>query len=111
MVRAVGYPLEKLRSKIWDEFARPDAPHMDFIITVCDNAAGEMCPVWPGKPVTAHWGFPDPSGTIGTDQEKRDAFARIFRAIRADIGRLVELPLETLDRAALVRELHRIHAS
>ena len=119
MAQSIGYPTESIRSKSWDEFAVGqsgiDTPVMDIVITVCDNAAAETCPVWAAPhgapPVNVHWGFPDPSETIGTDQEKRDAFARIFRAIRADIGRLVELPLETLDRAALVRELHRIHAS
>ena len=69
-VRALGYPIEDLRSKSWDEFAQPDAPEMDFVVTVCDKAAGEMCPLWPGQPVTAHWGFPDPAAVVGTDEDE-----------------------------------------
>ena len=76
-VKATGYPLDMLRSKSWDEFAAEDAPQMDFIITVCDNAAGEVCPVWPGRPVSAHWGFEDPAAVEGTDEEKRAAFNKI----------------------------------
>ena len=74
IVKTIGYLTENIRSKSWDEFARPDAPQMDIIITVCDYAAGESCPIWPGHPATAHWGFPDPSNTQGSDEEKRKAF-------------------------------------
>ena len=100
-VRSLGCPVESLRSKSWDEFARPDAPVMDFIVTVCDNAAGEVCPVWPGKPVTAHWGFPDPAAVTGTEEEKRAAFARTMHQIRNRVQLFMSLPLETLDRMAV----------
>ena len=100
-VRSLGCPVESLRSKSWDEFARPDAPVMDFILTVCDNAAGEVCPVWPGKPVTAHWGFPDPAAVTGTEEEKRAAFARTMHQIRNRVQLFMSLPLETLDRMAV----------
>jgi arsenate reductase len=100
-VRSLGCLVESLRSKSWDEFARPDAPVMDFILTVCDNAAGEVCPVWPGKPVTAHWGFPDPAAVTGTEEEKRAAFARTMHQIRNRVQLFMSLPLETLDRMAV----------
>ena len=101
VVRATGYSLDKLRSKSWDDFARPDAPPMDFIITVCDNAAGEMCPLWPGKPVTAHWGFPDPAAVTGTDEQKRQAFANVSHAIRNRLNFLLALPPEKLDAMSI----------
>ena len=107
----MGYPVEKLRSKSWDEFALPDAPKMDFIITVCDNAAGEVCPVWIGNPVTAHWGFPDPSQAEGTDEEKRRAFKEVMLGLRRKIQLLAELPLDQLDQRiilAKVRELAQL---
>ncbi len=107
-VRSLGYPLEKLRSKSWDEFALPGAPAMDFIITVCDNAAGEVCPVWPGKPVTAHWGFPDPAAVQGTDEQERRAFSSVFHGIRGRIHLLVALPIETLDALSLQSKLRDI---
>jgi arsenate reductase len=100
-VRALGYPVEGLRSKSWDEFAQPGAPEMDFVVTVCDKAAGEMCPLWPGKPVTAHWGFPDPVAVEGTDEEKRAAFAQTLRQIQRRVQLFLSLPLETLDRMAI----------
>jgi arsenate reductase len=77
-VQRLNYPVDGLRSKSWDEFAQPGAPELDFVITVCDNAAGEACPLWPGKPVTAHWGFPDPAAVKGTDEEKRAPSRRFF---------------------------------
>jgi arsenate reductase len=99
--RALGYPVEGLRSKSWDEFAEAGAPEMDFIVTVCDNAAGEVCPLWPGKPVTAHWGFPDPAAVVGTDEQKRAAFAQTLRQMRHRVQLFLSLPLDTLDRMAI----------
>jgi arsenate reductase len=107
-VRALGYPVESLRSKSWDEFARPGAPEMDFVVTVCDNAAGEACPLWPGHPVTAHWGFPDPAAVVGTDEEKRAAFANTLRQIRTRVQLFLSLPLETLDRMAIESRMRAI---
>lgn len=107
-VQATGYPLDNLRSKSWDEFAAPDAPRMDFIITVCDNAAGEVCPVWPGQPLTAHWGFADPAAVQGSDEEKRAAFHRIFRQIAARVGSFVNLPVAMLEKNAIKREMDQI---
>jgi len=107
-VRALGYPVEGLRSKSWDEFAAPGAPQMDFIVTVCDNAAGEVCPLWPGQPVTAHWGFPDPAAVEGTDAEKREAFARTLRQMRTRVQLFLNLPLETLDRMAIENRMKAI---
>ena len=108
--KSLGYLTDDLRSKTWDEFATPGAPKMDIIITVCDDAAGEVCPVWPGHPATAHWGFPDPSRVEGDDAAKRAAFDQVFHAIRRRIDLLVNLPLEKLERLALAAELKRIHA-
>ena len=109
MARTIGYLTENIRSKSWDEFAKPGAPHMDIIITVCDNAAGEACPFWPGHPATAHWGFPDPSNESGSNEDKRNAFSQVFHAIRRRIDLLVSLPVEKLERLALASELKRIH--
>jgi len=102
------YPLENLHSKSWDEFAKPDAPAMDFIITVCDNAAGEVCPVWPGQPITAHWGFEDPASVQGSDDEKRHAFEKIFKQIMNRVQLFVNLPVHMLDRMAIKHELTAI---
>ena len=107
---AIGFDTSAVRSKSWDEFAAPGAPHMDIVITVCDNAAGEVCPIWPGHPATAHWGFPDPSTTAGSDDEKRHAFNQVFVAIRRRVELLVNLPVDKLERLALANELKRIHA-
>jgi len=107
-VANTGYPVNDLRSKSWDEFGAPDAPHMDFIFTVCDNAAGETCPYWPGHPMSAHWGFEDPAAVIGTDQEKRAAFQRIFRQIMARMNIFVSLPLHMLEKNAIQREIQAI---
>ena len=107
-VAAVGYPLAKLRSKSWDEFARPGAPPMDFIITVCDKAAGEACPVWPGQPISAHWGFDDPAAVEGGDEAKRRAFTRIFRHIMNRVRIFVSLPIDKLDKLAIKREMDNI---
>ena len=104
-------PTDGLRSKNWDEFARPGAPHMSFVFTVCDNAAGEVCPVWPGQPVTAHWGVEDPAAVMGTDDEKRKAFLKAFTQLTARIKLLLSLPIEKLDRLSLQAQLERIGKS
>ena len=105
---SIGYPSEKLRSKNWDEFAAPGAPHMDFIITVCDNAAGETCPYWPGHPATAHWGFEDPAAVEGTDEQKRAAFEKVFKQILARMNTFVSLPLHLLEKNAVQQEIKKI---
>lgn len=104
----LGYDNSKLRSKNWDEFALPDAPKMDFIITVCDNAAGEVCPVWPGNPATAHWGFPDPSQVSGSDIDKRRAFRDVMTGLKKRIDMLGALPLEKLDGMSIQNELKKL---
>lgn len=101
-------PARGLRSKNWNEFASPGAPRMDFVFTVCDNAAGEACPVWPGRPVTAHWGIPDPATVGGSDQKKRQAFLAAFTQLRTRISLLLSLPLAGLDRLALQKKLDEI---
>jgi arsenate reductase len=107
-VKAVGYATDQLRSKSWDEFAQPDAPVMDFVITVCDNAAGEVCPVWPGQPISAHWGFEDPAAVGGSDEDKHQAFRKIFHQIRNRVSVFTSLPLANLDRLAIKREMDAI---
>ena len=107
----LSYPVEHLRSKSWDEFAGPDAPFMDFIITVCDAAAGEVCPVWPGHPITAHWAFEDPAAVEGSDEEKRQVFDRVFRQLSARIAVFINLPVGTLDQSAIHREMSAIGAN
>lgn len=107
-VQAINYPTDNLRSKSWDEFATSDAPKMDFIITVCDNAAGEACPVWPGEPVSGHWEFEDPAAVQGTDEEKRHAFDKVFRLMMKRVRKFVSLPINSLDQAAIRRELINI---
>jgi arsenate reductase len=107
-VKEAGHPVENLRSKSWDEFARPDAPKMDFIITVCDNAAGEVCPIWPGHPVTAHWSFEDPAAVEGSDEQKRAAFAKIYKQILARMTTFVGLPLHSLEKNAIQHEVRKI---
>ena len=110
VLREAGVSTEGLRSKSWDEFAAPGAPRMDLVITVCDNAAGEACPIWPGHPATAHWGFADPSQTQGTEQQRHEAFRRALHGIRRRIEMLVNLPPEKLRAAQLqqsARELAR----
>jgi arsenate reductase len=101
-------PHEGARSKSWDEFAKPGAPRMDFILTVCDNAAGEVCPVWPGKPVTAHWGVPDPAAVEGTDEEKRAAFQHAATLLRRRIELLANLPIDKLDALSMQAKLREI---
>ncbi len=107
-VEKTGYPLENLRSKSWDEFAGPNAPAMDFIITVCDNAAGEVCPIWPGHPASAHWSFSDPAAVQGTDDEKRAAFDKVFRQLATRIHAFISLPLPMLDKAAIQQAVRNI---
>jgi arsenate reductase len=104
-------PTEGLRSKNWDEFAQPGAPKLDFVFTVCDNAAGEVCPVWPGQPMTAHWGIPDPAAVEGSDEAKRKAFAEASRTLLARIRVFASLPLDTLDRLSLQRKLDELGKS
>jgi len=99
---------EGLRSKNWDEFAQPGAPKMNFVFTVCDNAAGEVCPVWPGQPVSAHWGIEDPAAVQGTDEGKRRAFLKAFTQLSTRINLFLNLPLEKLDRMALKAKLDEI---
>lgn len=103
--------VEGLRSKSWDEFARPGAPALDFIFTVCDSAAAESCPVWPGQPMSAHWGIPDPAAVTGTDDEKRKAFLEAYATLHRRISLLVSLPLGTLDRISLQKQLRDIGRS
>ncbi|RSZ35984.1 MULTISPECIES: arsenate reductase ArsC [unclassified Variovorax] len=110
VLRKAGIDTSGLRSKSWDEFGKPDAPRMDLVVTVCDNAAGEACPYWPGQPATAHWGYPDPSEVAGDDDRKREAFRRTLHAIRHRLDLLVNLPAASLDRMVLqatARELAR----
>lgn len=108
LLRKYRIPAEGLRSKSWDEFAALGAPHMDFVFTVCDSAAGETCPYWPGQPMSAHWGVDDPAAAQGTDDEKRAAFARAFAVLSARINLLLALPMEKLERSALRRQLEAI---
>ncbi|MFC5475625.1 arsenate reductase ArsC [Paraherbaspirillum soli] len=105
-----AYPTGEMRSKSWDEFALPDAPHMDFIITVCDSAAGETCPYWPGRPATAHWGFVDPAAVAGSDDDKRAAFQQIFGQILTSMQAFVALPIEAMDDNAIRQEISKIGA-
>ena len=107
-VKKLGYPIDRLRSKSWDEFAAPDAPTMDFIITVCDNAAGEACPLWPGHPATAHWGFEDPAAVEGADEQKRAAFEAICAQIRKKVEAFVGLPPEMFGTPAIHDAIRRI---
>jgi len=107
-LRAQGLPVESLRSKSWEEFASPDAPVMHFVITVCDNAAAEICPVWPGHPVTAHWGVADPAAVEGGDEATRAAFRHAFQSLRHRIELFTSLPISTLERQALSEDMQAI---
>ncbi len=111
LLGGLGMPVENLRSKSWSEFARPGALPMDFIFTVCDQAAGEVCPIWPGNPMTAHWGVPDPAAVEGTEAEKRNAFRAALRALDNRIKLFTSLSIPALDRLAMKRELDRIGKS
>ena len=108
LAEQLGYPRDRLRSKSWDEFAQADAPAMDLIITVCDNAAGESCPIWPGHPATAHWGVPDPAVVEGDEATQRAAFGKAFGTLRRRIELLVALPDARLSRLAAPMELATI---
>jgi arsenate reductase len=108
---AAKLPIDGLRSKSWDEFAKPHAPKMNFVFTVCDNAASEICPVWPGQPITAHWGVPDPARVTGTPEQIDRAFRDAFVALDRRIGLLLSLPFSNLDELALKTELGRIGKS
>jgi len=108
LLRRQNYPTSELRSKSWDEFAQPGAPPMDFVFTVCDNAAGEACPIWPGQPMTAHWGLPDPAAAEGNDAERRLAFADTLRMLNNRISVFVNLPMKSLDKLTLQKRLHEI---
>jgi arsenate reductase len=107
-LQIAGLPTENLRSKNWDEFASPGAPHIDFVFTVCDNAAKEVCPVWPGRPMTAHWGIPDPAAVEGTPEEVGRAFRDAFVMLDRRISLLLCLPLATLNKLAIQKEIDRI---
>ena len=109
LVKEMGYPTELIRSKSWDEFGRENAPHMDFIITVCDEAANEVCPYWPGHPATAHWGFPDPATVVGSTEEKWSAFRKVEMGLRNRLELLIDLPIDKLDHLQIKDELHSIH--
>jgi arsenate reductase len=104
----LNHPTQNLRSKSWDEFATEEAPKLDFIFTVCDDAAGEVCPVWPGQPLTAHWGIPDPAKVGGTEAEQRLAFADAYRMLKNRISVFVSLPVASLDRLTLQKRLAEI---
>jgi len=108
VLEEAGLPTGELRSKSWDEFARPEAPSLDFVFTVCDSAAGEACPVWPGKPVTAHWGMPDPAAAPGDDQARLKAFRGTYLALDWRIGLFTSLPIEKLDELTLTRQVAQI---
>jgi arsenate reductase len=107
-LQGLRYSTVGLRSKSWDEFAEPGAPEMDFVITVCDQAAGEVCPVWPGQPVTAHWGMPDPSLVEGSDEERMRAFKRAYMALQHRISIFTSLRIDKLDRLALKHQLDEV---
>jgi len=108
LLQKQNFATEGLRSKNWDEFAAAGAPQLDFVFTVCDNAAGEICPVWPGKPVSAHWGIADPAAVAGSDTEKRKAFAAAFKLLHRRISLFASLPLAKLDSQAIRREVDNI---
>jgi protein-tyrosine-phosphatase len=108
LLQSLGYDTSRLRSKSWSEFARPGAPALDFVFTVCDNAAGESCPVWPGQPMTAHWGVPDPAEAHGSAAEIALAFKDAYRMLHQRIGIFTALPIRSLDRLSLQQRLREI---
>lgn len=109
-LRVENYELSRFRSKSWEEFSRPGAPELDFVITLCDSAANETCPVWPGQPVSAHWGLPDPAAEEGSEAQKHAAFAQTMRMLNQRLGIFVNLPLASLDRPTLRKRLDAIGA-
>jgi len=111
VLHELGYETAALRSKSWDEFAAPGTPALDFVFTVCDNAAGETCPFWPGQPVTAHWGVEDPAAVVGTKEARLNAFQLAFAALESRIRFFASLPIESLDRMSLQREVEAIGKS
>ncbi|MEO5658236.1 MAG: arsenate reductase ArsC [Polaromonas sp.] len=111
VLKNAGIPTEGLHSKSWDEFGQPDAPPMDLVITVCDNAAGEVCPFWPGQPATAHWGYTDPSQTQGSDAQKLEAFRQTLHAMRRRLDLLVNLPATGLEKLTLQTSARGLSAS
>jgi arsenate reductase len=108
VLERLNYPTDGMRSKSWQEFAAPNAPVMDFVFTVCDSAAGESCPVWPGQPMTAHWGIEDPAAVVGTDIEKEAAFVAAFRYLKNRISVFTNLPLRGIDKLSLGTKLREI---
>ena len=108
VLRSLGHPVDGLRSKSWDEFAVPGAPQLDFVFTVCDNAAGEVCPIWPGQPVTAHWGIADPAAVEGSDAEIHAAFFDAYRQLKNRISLFTALPIASIDRLSLRHRLAEI---
>ena len=114
VLESYEYPIENLRTKSWDELAAPGAPKMDFVFTVCDNAAGEICPIWPGQPMTAHWGIEDPAAVVGSDIDKERAFVQAFKYLRNRISVFLSLPLASIDKLILetrLREIGRLEGS
>ena len=111
LIQKAGLPTDNLRSKDWDEFAKPGAPHLDFVFTVCDNSAKEVCPVWPGQPMTAHWGVPDPAAMTGTPRQIERAFLDAYTILEQRISLFLCLPLSSLDKLAIQKEIDRIGKS
>jgi protein-tyrosine-phosphatase len=108
LLERLNYDTSGLRSKSWDEFARPGAPHLDFVFTVCDQVAGEVCPIWPGQPITAHWGAADPAAFVGSDEATRRSFLRIYTELESRIKLFTSLPFDSLDRFAIERRAREI---
>ena len=108
LLRRQAFDTEDLRSKSWNEFAEEGAPQLDFVFTVCDNARGEVCPIWPGQPMTAHWGMPDPAAAEGNEAERRLAFAETLRMLNNRVGAFVNLPLKSLDKLSLQKRIDEI---
>jgi protein-tyrosine-phosphatase len=108
LLKQLEFPTDGLRSKSWDEFAAPNDTHFDFVITVCDNAAGEVCPYWPGQPMTAHWGIPDPAAVEGTEVERKFAFRQAFKSMETRIRLFLSLPLRSIDQMRLQERMNEI---